>query len=209
MSFYLITFLALAAFAAQVQAGILGSNKPAITLSNSVAGSASVTLTVSLTPATTTPVNGKVVITLQGSGITLASSPAPTVTITTPSSATGTASLTGLVLTVTLTAGTFTGGQEIAFTISGFTNPSSAQSALTNIAAATTNAAGNLLDAGAAGTYPQITAAVTATNPGSTATNPNATIPVQPGASTAAKASGSSFSLSMAILVAAFLLALC
>ena len=208
MSFYLITFLALAAFAAQVQAGSLGSNKPAITLSNSVAGSASVTLTVSLTPATTTPVNGKVVITLVGSGITLASSPAPTVTITTPSSATGTASLAGMVLTVTLTAGTFNGGSEIAFTISGFTNPSSAQSALTNIAAATTNAAGSLLDVSAAGAYPQITATVT-TNPGSTATNPNATNPVKPGATTAAKSSASSFSSSVAILLAAFLLALC
>jgi hypothetical protein len=44
---------------------------------------------------------------------------------------------------------------------------------------------------------------------GTTATNPNATIPVKPSATTAAKASASSVASSAALMVAAIFVALC
>jgi hypothetical protein len=88
-------------------ANYLGTTQPAITLSNSKAGATSVTMSVTLTPATASPTGSKVVITLAGSGLALATSPAPVVTFSAPSGATGSASLNGLVLTVTLLSGDF------------------------------------------------------------------------------------------------------
>jgi hypothetical protein len=80
----------------------LGTAQPAITLSDAKAGASSVTMNVTITPATASPAGSKVVITLSGYGLNLATSPAPVVTFLAPSGATGNASLTGSVLAVTL-----------------------------------------------------------------------------------------------------------
>ena len=56
-----------------------------------------------------------------------------------------------------ITAGTFTGGQAITFTMPGFTNPTNAQTAITNAAAAATaNDGTTIVGASVAGAYPAI-----------------------------------------------------
>jgi len=131
-----------------------------ITLSSNVKGVTGVTMTVTLTPGVAVPSPGKILITLTGAGLNLAGAPA--VAFVSPATgAAGTAALSGtgpFVLTVTLTGGTFPVGQQITFTIPGFTNPSSPQAAVTNVAAAfTTNDGNTIPGSGVTGTYPAIT----------------------------------------------------
>jgi hypothetical protein len=136
--------------------GNLGTASPAITLSNLAKGATGVTMTVSLTPESAVASNGKIIITLAGSGLALTGSASLAFTTPSTGSPAGAAALSGSVLTVTMAAGTFTGGAAITFTIPGFTNPTAAQAAITNVAAATTAADGTLVGLSSVGTYPAI-----------------------------------------------------
>jgi hypothetical protein len=131
----------------------LGTNQPAITLSNAVRGATGVTMSVTLTPASAIPSNGKIVITLSGAGLAVVG--AGTLTFTAPASgAAGTATISAAgVLTVTMTAGTFATGSALTFTIPGITNPIAVQAASTTVAAATTTSSGIVIDTSTTGTF--------------------------------------------------------
>jgi hypothetical protein len=121
-------------------------------------------MSITLTPVSTVPSNGKIIITLSGAGMSLANSTNATVVFIAPSSGNpaGTAALsassgTDYVLTVSLSSGTFPGGQAITFVIPGFTNPSAAQNEITNVAAATTlNDGTTIVGSSATGSFPAI-----------------------------------------------------
>jgi len=134
-----------------------------ITLSSNVKGATGVTMTVTLTPGVAVPSPGKILITLTGAGLSLANSGGAAVVFMSPANgAYGTAALSGtgpfvLTVTVNLNGGTFPVGQPIAFFIPGFTNPSSPQAAVTNVAAAFTANDGTAIPGSSVtGTYPAI-----------------------------------------------------
>ena len=146
-----------------------GANRPNITLSSTSIGDTNVTMTVVITPESIiVPLNGKIIVFLAGAGITL--SETSSLAFSSPSDAAGTFSMSSVpfdaagsfsmsshvVLIVSLTAGTFNAGSPIVFTITKVTNPSSPQSALSNIAAVVTTSDMIHICSSTAGTFPAI-----------------------------------------------------
>ena len=117
-------------------------------------------MTVSLTPTFVTPSNGgKLIVTLSGSGLTCSGCAVAFVSPASGASAnaavfSGTAPVR--VMTVTLTAGTFSANTPISFTVSGVTNPTAAQAALSNVASAVTSSTGVIQGQSTTGTFPAI-----------------------------------------------------
>jgi hypothetical protein len=132
----------------------IGSNQPNITLSSASIGDANVTMTVVITPAAVVPSNGRIIISLTGTGIALTA--ASQLAFTSPSNAAATFFMSSLVLNVTLTAGTFAAGSPIVFTVTKIRNPSSPQSALSNIVAVLTTNDMSQIGRGTEGTFPAI-----------------------------------------------------
>jgi hypothetical protein len=146
-----------------IAATLLGMLQPVqsqaftVTLSSVIKATTGNTLTVSLTPAYITPPSGKLIVTLSGAGLgcsgcsVVFSSPA------TGASASA-AVITGTppVMTVTLTAGTFSANAIIRFSVSGVTTPTAVQDALSNVASAVTSSTGVIQGASDAGTFPAI-----------------------------------------------------
>ena len=131
----------------------LGTNQPAITLSNAVRGATGVTMSVTLTPASAIPSNGKIVITLSGAGLAVVGAGTLTFTVGATNTPAGSATISAAgVLTVTMTAGTFATGSALTFTIPGITNPTAVQAASTTVAAATTTSSGIVIDTSTTGT---------------------------------------------------------
>jgi hypothetical protein len=143
----------------------LGTNQPAITLSSAVRGAGGVIMIVSLTPTTLIPPTGRIVITLSGSGLSVFT-PNTLTFIAGGAGGAGTAAIAGSppVLTVTMTAGTFTGGSPLTFTIAGITNPTLTQAASTTTAAATTNNAGAIIGTSNTGSFVAIVTDTLGTN---------------------------------------------
>jgi hypothetical protein len=151
----------------------LGAAKPAITLNNAVRGATGVVMTVDLTPATLIPSNGKIIITLSGAGLAIPGGGNLTFTNGGGGTGVGSAQIAGTppVLTVTMTAGTFSAGTRLTFTIPGVTNPTAIQDASTTIAAATTNNTGAIVDTSATGTFVAIIDPLGAAKPAITLNN--------------------------------------
>jgi len=93
---------------------------------------------------------------LTGAGTLVFTAPAPGVPA-------GTAALSGtspFILSISFTAGFFTGGNVTTFTIPGFTNPANAQNAIINAAATTANDCTTIVGSSIEGTYPKIFSAM-------------------------------------------------
>ena len=132
-----------------------GANRPNITLSSTSIGDTNVIMTVVITPESIImPLNGKIIVSLTGAGITL--SETSSLAFISPSDAARTFSMSSLVLTVSLTAGTFNAGSPIVFTITKVSNASSPQSALSNIVAVVTTSDMIHICRSTEGTFPAI-----------------------------------------------------
>jgi hypothetical protein len=116
-----------------------------ISLSKVGKGVAGATFRLSLTPSTIVPPNAAIQIVLASSAPQSLS--ANTVSFSSPSSgAAATASVAGGVLTVTLSSGTFSSGQLIAFTLPGtVTNAATAQPPLNNASVSIADVSGCIL----------------------------------------------------------------
>ena len=135
--------------------GHLGANQPNITLSSTNIGDANVTMTVVITPASIVlPSNGKIIISLAGTGITL--TPASQLAFTSPSNAAATFFMSSLVLIVALTAGTFAAGSPVVFTVTNIKNPSAPQPALSSVVAVVTTSDMIQIGRGTEGTFPAV-----------------------------------------------------
>jgi hypothetical protein len=132
----------------------IGANQPNITLSSNFIGDANVTMTVVITPASFVPSNGRIIISLTGTGIALTA--ASQLAFTSPSNAAATFFISSDVLNVTLTAGTFAAGSAIVFTVTKIRNPSHPQSALSSVVAVVTTNDMMQIGRGTEGTFPAI-----------------------------------------------------
>lgn len=114
----------------------LGPAAPSISLSSVLASQTQVTMTFTLLPECSIPSTGRLLMTLSGSGWNLA--PSTPVSFLSPSSvAVASASLASsshsAVLSVQFSSGQFPANVRVAFSISGFTNPSVAQAPTPNV----------------------------------------------------------------------------
>jgi len=132
----------------------IGASQPKITLSRNFISDTNVTMTVVITPASFVPSNGRIVISLAGTGI--APTAASQLAFTSPSNAAATFSMSSDVLNVTLTAGTFAAGSAIVFTVTKIRNPSHPQSALSSVVAVVTTNDMMQIGRGTEGTFPAI-----------------------------------------------------
>jgi hypothetical protein len=102
------------------------------------------------------PSNGTIIISLIGAGLGLSNYPVPALSFASPSDAAGTFNISSLVLTVSLTLGTFTAGSPIEFSISGVSNPSLPQFKITSLIAVITTADNIVIGRSTEGTFPAI-----------------------------------------------------
>jgi hypothetical protein len=140
-----------------IVSGSLGVNAPVITLSNVAKNTASVTMTVSLTPAETIPTGSTLLITLGGSAPQSLS--ANTVVFTSPgtSSPTAAAGVSGGVLTVTISGGALSAGSAIVFTLPGTVqNANNVQSALHNVSSCAIHTNGVIIASSLSGMHPAV-----------------------------------------------------
>jgi hypothetical protein len=145
-----------------ISAGDISSvSAPKISLDNVIAGSNTVKMIVSLTPITLNVLNGSIVITLIGSGISLHAhavlqfiSPADGVGVVRMQSRSSLAH----VLSVTLVSGSFAARDPVIFSIYPVSNPKKIQSPLNSLNVAITDAHGAAVNLGRSdrGLYPAI-----------------------------------------------------
>lgn len=135
--------------------GHLGANQPNITLSSTSIADANVTMTVVITPASfVVPSNGRIIVSLTGTGIALTA--ASQLAFSSPSNAAATFFMSSGVLNVTLTAGTFAAGSPVVFTVTKIKNPSFPQSARSSVVAVVTTNDMMQIGRGTEGTFPAI-----------------------------------------------------
>jgi hypothetical protein len=132
----------------------IGANLFNITLSRTGMANSNVTMTVAITLASIVPSNGRIIISLTGTGMALTA--ASELAFTSPSNAAATFFMSSLVLNVTLTAGTFAAGRPIVFNVNRMRNPSLRQSALSSIVAVVTTNDMFTIGRSTEGTFPAI-----------------------------------------------------
>ena len=132
----------------------IGANQFNLTLSRFGIADSNVTMTVAINLSSAVPSNGRIIISLTGTGIALTA--ASQLAFTSPSNAAATFFISSDVLNVTLTAGTFAAGSAIVFTVTKIRNPSHPQSALSSVVAVVTTNDMLLIGRGSEGTFPAI-----------------------------------------------------
>jgi hypothetical protein len=149
-----------------IVSGSLGSNAPAITLSNLAKNSGSVTMTIALTPAETIPTGSTILITLGGSAPQSLSASTVAFTSAGTGSPTAAAGVTGGVLSVTITGGSLSGGSAIALTLPGtVTNANVICPALENVAVGVIDSQAVEIAASSIATHPAVLILFCAFNP--------------------------------------------
>ncbi len=109
-----------------VRTNSLGALSPVISLSNPARGGRGISMTITMSPDSPIPVNGKIVVTLTGSFNCSSGTPVQFLPIGNPVR-TGAVSVEGSSMVITIMSGIFMGQEAFSMTFTGVANPSTPQ----------------------------------------------------------------------------------
>jgi hypothetical protein len=133
-----------------VRTNSLGALSPVISLSNPARGGRGVSMTITMSPDSPIPVNGKIVITLTGPFNCSAGTPVQFSPSGSPAR-TGAVSVQGSSMVITIMSGIFIGQETFSMTLNGVTNPPSPQTTSLAVNAATLNEHGRVIGSSTVG----------------------------------------------------------